>query len=136
MLSFLDFITKSREDFLTTIPCRSIGCTHLAELDFCASCAQASLLPEFFDTASDTDIDEQLPLIKRYPDHYRRVGDFEQIDAFAVLQMFNIQDPSGCIQHASRKLLMSGNAPETVYRDIREARDTLTRWIQLNQEIK
>lgn len=119
---------------MITTACKSIGCTNLAEHDFCAACSQASLLPDTTDIFPDTE--ENSPLVQLYPDHYRRVGDLEHIDAFAVLQMFNIQDPSGCIQHASRKLLMSGNAPDTAYRDIREARDILSRWLQLNQGLQ
>lgn len=55
------------------------------------------------------------------------------LDSFAVHHMFGINDPSGCIQYASRKLLMSGNDDRPLYSDIVEARDTLTRWIQLNE---
>lgn len=56
-----------------------------------------------------------------------------EIDAYAVFHLFQIQDPSGCLQEAGKKLLHSGNSP-TRYRDVREARDILTRWLNLNQE--
>jgi hypothetical protein len=52
-----------------------------------------------------------------------------------VHKLFNIQDPSGCIQHASKKLLLSGvrTGGKSAYDDIKEARDTLTRWLELNK---
>jgi hypothetical protein len=78
------------------------------------------------------DGDTQL-LHVRYPDQYKPVGDTAEIDVFAINQMFRVQDPSGCLQHAIRKLLMSSSRP-TPNADIREARDTLTRWLQLNME--
>lgn len=73
-------------------------------------------------------------MAERYPDTYKSVGDMAEIDVFAVHHLFQIQDHSGCLQNASMKLLLSG-ASKTTYRDIREARDTLTRWLQLNQEL-
>jgi hypothetical protein len=53
-----------------------------------------------------------------------------EIDVFAINQLFQVNDPSGCLQHAIQKLLLSGNKPSS--QSIREARDTLTRWLQLN----
>ena len=99
-------------------PCKTIGCGVSAPTgrDFCRFC-------EDKEGAS-------LPLSEKYPDQYKDLGDITEIDTFAVHQLFNLQDPSGCLQHASRKLLMSG-VPK--YSDIREARDTLTRWLELNQ---
>lgn len=74
-------------------------------------------------------------LLARYPGNYKQLGDLTELDAFGVNHLFQIQDPSGCLQHAISKLLMT-NAPHTnAFRDVREARDTLTRWLQLNQEI-
>jgi hypothetical protein len=98
--------------------CKSIGCCSftLPGRDFCEPCESKE--------------EATLSLSEKYPEQYKSVGDATEIDAFAVHQLFQLQDPSGCLQHASRKLLMSGTP---VYRDIREARDTLTRWLQLNQ---
>ena len=73
---------------------------------------------------------EETSLSEKYPDQYKDVGDITELDVFAVHHLFQLQDPSGCLQYASRKLLMSGTP---AYQDIREARDTLTRWLQLNQ---
>lgn len=71
---------------------------------------------------------------KKYPKYYKPVGNLTEVDVYAVHQLFNIQDPSGAIHHASKKLLLSGERTggKTKYDDIREARDTLTRWLQLH----
>lgn len=100
--------------------CKAIGCNNTAQggRDFCEPCENKE--------------EGALPLSSKYPDQYKALGDITEIDAFAVHQMFQIQDPSGCLQYASRALLMSG-AP--VYKNIREARDVLTRWLELNREL-
>lgn len=101
-------------------PCKSIGCssTVAAGVDFCESCLNNSV--------SEQD------LAKRYPDHYRSTGDHAEVDTFAVNQMFGINDPSGCMQFAIHKLLLSGGRREA-HADVRQARDVLTRWLQLNE---
>ena len=73
---------------------------------------------------------------QKYPQYYKKVGDLTEIDVYAVHHLFDIQDPSGCIQHASKKLLLSGvrTGGKSALKDIKEARDTLTRWIQLNEQ--
>ena len=99
--------------------CKAIGCCSvtLPGRDFCKPCENKEVTT--------------LSLSDKYPDQYKDVGDLTEIDAFGVHQLFQLQDPSGCLQHASRKLLVSGIP---AYKDIREARDTLTRWLQLNKE--
>ena len=80
----------------------------------------------------------EISMSKLYPKYYKNVSDVEEVDVYHVHQIFNIQDPSGAIQHASKKLLLSGvrTGGKSFYDDIREARDTLNRWLQLNSETK
>lgn len=75
-------------------------------------------------------------LSQKYPKYYKPVGELTEVDVYAVHQLFNIQDPSGAVQHASKKLLLSGvrTGNKTKHQDIREARDTLNRWLELNPE--
>jgi len=77
----------------------------------------------------------EVPMSKKYPQYYKPVGTLIEVDVYAVHKLFEIQDPSGAIQHASKKLLLSGsrNGGKSAFKDIVEARDTLTRWIQLNE---
>ena len=68
-----------------------------------------------------------------YPKYYKDVSRLSEIDVYAVHDLFAINDPSGCIQHASKKLLLSGvrTGGKSAYEDIREARDTLNRKLEL-----
>lgn len=73
---------------------------------------------------------------EKYPKYYKDVSDLTEVDVYAVHQRFNVIDPSGAIHHASKKLLLSGvrTGKKSAYDDVREARDTLTRWLQLNEQ--
>lgn len=68
-----------------------------------------------------------------YPKYYKSTQGLTELDVYAVHTLFGINDPSGAIHHASKKLLLSGvrTGGKSVYEDIREARDTLTRWLEL-----
>ena len=71
-----------------------------------------------------------------YPAYHKDIRHLDSIDVYGVHHLFNVQDPSGCIQHASKKLLLSGvrTGGKSKFKDIKEARDTLTRWLELNPE--
>ena len=75
-------------------------------------------------------------LATKYPKYYKSTQGMTEVDVYAVHKLFDIQDPSGAIQHASKKLLLSGvrTGNKTKYQDITEARDTLNRWLELNKE--
>lgn len=109
-------------------PCKSIGCMMVlpAEYpeDFCAVCRASAVT-----RSSETSMSQ------KYPKYYKNVAGLNEIDVYAVHHLFNIQDPSGAIQHASKKLLLSGvrTGGKSAFDDIKEARDTLTRWLQINQ---
>jgi hypothetical protein len=113
--------------------CKTIGCETLIDYqsDFCFECTQRPLIEDQEDS-----VPQEQPLSQRYPHYYKAVGELEEIDVYAVHHLFNIQDPSGAIQHASKKLLLSGvrTGGKSKFKDIKEARDTLTRWLQLNPE--
>jgi len=107
--------------------CKTIGCIRHVhpEQDFCPTCLSDKL---------DKSVSETQSMSNRYPQYYKDVTDFDEVDVYAIHHLFDIQDPSGCIQHASKKLLLSGvrTGGKSAYKDIKEARDTLTRWLQLN----
>lgn len=75
-----------------------------------------------------------LSIADKYPKYYKNVEGMTAIDVYAVHKLFDIQDPSGALQHASKKLLLSGvrTGGKSAYDDVREARDTLNRWLELN----
>lgn len=113
-----------------THTCKSVSCGNEvpADTDFCFSCTQGSQIE---DPNSDP-----VPLSKKYPKYYKSVGDLTEVDVYAVHHLFSITDPSGCIHHASKKLLLSGvrTGGKSAFKDIEEARDTLTRWLALNED--
>lgn len=71
----------------------------------------------------------------KYPKYYKDVTHLREVDVYMVHHLFAVDDPSGAIQHASKKLLLSGvrTGGKSKYDDIREARDTLNRWLEINK---
>lgn len=115
--------------------CKSIGCLSVLKagfLDFCEECNTQTITRA---SVEKENAEALLPLSEVYPKYYKAVGDLTEIDVYAVHHLFQIQDCSGAIQHASKKLLLSGarTGGKSAYKDIKEARDTLTRWLQLNE---
>ena len=78
------------------------GCDHhrYQETDYCTQClAERNHQEQQRNKQS---------MAQKYPKYYKSVKGLEEIDVYTVHQLFNIEDPSGCIQHASKKLLLSG----------------------------
>lgn len=77
---------------------------------------------------------EVIGLSEIYPKYYKDVSGVDSIDVYKTNELFGIDDPSGAIQHASKKLLLSGvrTGGKSKYDDIKEARDTLNRWLEIN----
>lgn len=104
------------------------GCTNIAQgvSPLCPTCHEATLrflLPE---TSNKS-------MSQRYPKYYKDVTDLKEVDVYMVHQLFGLEDPSGALQHASKKILLPGvrTGGKSRYDDIREARDTLTRWLEI-----
>jgi len=70
----------------------------------------------------------------KYPAYFKDVSRIDFIDVYQVHNLFKRDDPSGAIQHASKKLLLSGvrTGGKSKESDVREARDTLNRWLEIN----
>lgn len=76
-------------------------------------------------------------LASQYPKYYKAVPEgWKFLDTYAVNILFPVDDPSGCILHARKKLLVPGvrSGGKSMRKDITEARDTLNRWLELNPE--
>ena len=72
--------------------------------------------------------------VTNYPHYFKDVSTLSDIDIYQVCKLFDIQDSSGCLQHAIKKLLVSGNRGyKDNLQDIKEARDTLNRYLEINQ---
>jgi hypothetical protein len=70
----------------------------------------------------------------KYPKYYKPVPDgVKDIDIYMLCKMFRVDDPSGALHHAIKKILLPGTRTggKSRYDDIKEARDTLTRWLEI-----
>lgn len=113
--------------------CPSIGCGNPispAE-EFCSKCLRFHRPKEEEEEVNTTS------LSKQYPKYFKDVSKLTEVDVYVIHYLFDIQDPSGAIQHASKKLLLSGvrTGGKSKRDDIKEARDTLTRWLQLDEQM-
>lgn len=75
-----------------------------------------------------------MKMSEKYPKYHKPVPEgVTELDVYAVCQMFPVDDPSGAINHARKKLLVPGvrTGGKSLLDDVREARDTLTRWLEL-----
>jgi hypothetical protein len=139
--------------------CKSILCSNPAVIgyDFCGECIDRyvlAMLQGQMNAAADDDHEddyecngqcdgcqfeegsEEIPVHLKYPQYYKDVSGFDVIDVYAVHGLFGVGDATGAIQHASKKLLLSGvrTGGKSMYQDIKEARDTLNRWLDLYSE--
>jgi hypothetical protein len=75
------------------------------------------------------------PVSEKYAAYQKDVRKLDSIDVYETHRLFAIDDPSGCLQHASKKLLLSGvrTGGKTKLQDIEEARDTLNRWLEMER---
>lgn len=116
--------------------CKAIQCKREAvnENDFCATC---QMLGPYAPMNTETFFPKKT-MSQQYPQYYKDVSTLAELDVYTVHQLFDIQDSSGAIQHASKKLLLSGvrTGGKSAHDDVREARDTLNRWLQLNPSPK
>ena len=133
--------------------CRSMGCDSNVDsaADFCDGCIEAINKKQAEFTKPQVEVlacsgnltaaytaaykpETKPTMSEQYPAYYKSVAHLKEVDVYAVHHLFNVVDPSGCIPHASKKLLLSGvrTGNKSKYSDIREARDTLNRWLELN----
>ena len=69
----------------------------------------------------------------KYPHYFKDVEALKEVDVYQVCKLFNVQDESGCLHHAIKKLLVSGNRGyKDKIKDIQEAIDTLNRYLEIN----
>lgn len=111
--------------------CKALGCSKppIVANGFCQQCAL-----DYVMKGRGILLDKKPKMSAKYPAYYKDVSKLEEIDVYAVHHLFNVVDPSGALQHASKKILLSGvrTGNKTKEQDIKEARDTLNRWLAIN----
>lgn len=117
--------------------CKTIGCVgkviHGRVGDYCHPCTlNDSAVQGLSAPVGENDGSSLADLYPKY--HKRLPRHWATIDVYGVHHLFAVQDPSGMLQHASKKLLLSGvrTGGKSQFDDVREARDTLNRWLELN----
>ena len=63
------------------------------------------------------------------------VTTIQQLDIYDVCELFAIDDSSGALQHAIKKLLRAGKGHKPMHQDIKEAHWTLGRWLDNNKTL-
>lgn len=112
----------------STHKCVNLGCyTDIpVSEDYCFSCKslQATQLTGESSTLSNAIL---------YPKYFKSVKDLTDIDVYQICDLFEVNDPSGATQHAIKKLLLSGQRTgnKSKYLDLKEARDTLNRRLEM-----
>ena len=109
--------------------------------DFCKQEGTVEYLDDDNDLESShvtSFIEDFMFLEKPKPKHshyHKSVSQYDTIDVYAVCKIFDVQDPSGCLQHAIKKLLVTGKrGHKDRQTDIQNAIDTLNRLLELESE--
>ena len=113
--------------------CKSVGCSTVVSQydsgDFCKACT------EEMTSLNGTPV-QNPSMSELYPTYYKDFTGVDEADVYLVHDRFKIEDHSGCLHHASKKLLLSGvrTGGKSKFDDVREARDTLNRWLEINKD--
>lgn len=69
-----------------------------------------------------------------YPKYYKDVRHLDAVDVYRVHRLFNVTDNE--LHHASKKILLCGvrTGGKPIRKEIEEARDTLNRWLEIQDE--
>lgn len=74
-------------------------------------------------------------MTRKHKHYFKDVQHLTHIDVYRTCQLYNVQDESGALHHAIKKLLCSGvRGAKDKVKDISEARDTLDRWLEMADE--
>ena len=87
----------------------------------------------FFINTGNEKIGEIKGSERKHSHYFKDVRHIDYIDVYQVCKLFPVDDDSGAITHARKKLLVAGGrgAGKDMIKDITEARDTLNRYLQI-----
>lgn len=71
---------------------------------------------------------------RTYVHYFKDVRNLQEIDVYRVITLFNVTNP--CLAHAIKKLLVAGGrgGGKDIQKDVKEAMDSLARFIEMQQE--
>lgn len=71
---------------------------------------------------------------QKYPQYFKDISGLDELDVYLLLELFPVK--SHAIGHAIKKLLLPGvrTGGKSTVDDVREARDTLNRWLQIQEQ--
>jgi hypothetical protein len=96
----------------------------------CSECMEdyVTLKPQVLPSA------ESPPMHELYPEYFRDVSGLTSIDTYRINDLFGMTDSA--VIHAAKKLILAGDRTggKTFKDDIKEARDTLTRRLNMWEE--
>jgi len=73
--------------------------------------------------------------VKKHAHYFKNVRELTEVDVYRVCGLFEVDDCTGAVQHAIKKLLLPGQRGSKDQRkDIQEAIDTLTRRLGIMDE--
>jgi hypothetical protein len=89
---------------------------------------------EFGNYRTQVEPNAKSAMAQKYPQYFKDVSQLVEMDTYVLNTLFPVTDDSGCILHARKKLLIPGvrTGDKPAHKDIKEARDTLNRWLQIN----
>lgn len=71
----------------------------------------------------------------KHSHYHKSVAGLASVDIYRVCKLFGVQDDSGALQHAVKKVLCAGQrGAKDKAKDVREAIDTLSRWLVMQSE--
>lgn len=77
--------------------------------------------------------DGQKLLLEKYPHYYKDVRHLAVLDVYRIIDLWGMTN--GCQQHSLKKVMLPGQRKKNDLRkDVREARDTLNRWLEMLDE--
>ena len=111
--------------------CEKCGYNHYEKASECKNCGAESNLPDLVNEQGCKDGSYK----PKHSHYHKDVSQYDTIDVYAVCKIFDVQDTSGCLQHAIKKLLVTGQRGyKDRQTDIQNAIDTLNRLLELESE--
>jgi hypothetical protein len=75
---------------------------------------------------------------QKYSAYFKDVRHLDYIDVYRTVSLFGCEKHGHAISHAAKKLLLTGvrTGGKSVEQEVREAIDTLSRWLEMREEDK